>query len=953
MARGQSIFNFGDYHFASWARRGIGNEIPQNDNTLVRAKVPLSIQLNQEVLPQNIDLVGPADIANIARSAIVRTEPLDRDVHVEWNFLPYVEFYDEDFAWRYTPDAPDAKGNLRPWLALVVLKETEFSDLPSRRGALSAIRLQADALPPSADAHLWAHMHTGQHAGVTDLDKILVQIADNFPKDPDGFTCRLLSPRRLDKLTMYHAFLVPAFESGRLAGLGEDFSKIPARQAAWTDVNRPTSMDFPVYFRYSFATTDVSFEDLLSKMKTTSANTQVGTRDMDTSQPGYIKADGSAPVSPTTLVPQTIPPSVMGMEGALRTPNTKSTPYTVNGVFDGFQKDVSALLDKYDNNSSATTTPYGMATMNGDPVLTIPLYGHPYANPRATPFVPSPTPIQRDGKNWYTNINLDPRNRVAAGLGTQVVQQGQEALMQSAWIQLEHLQGARNNIVAVGTIMRRLTDRLVNENLVPAEDFVSMARNSLSRIKMQNTAALTTASTTVLQQMTFTSTPNALINSATRRLTSNNGKLANRLSSASTATSFTANTTVLKQINTTFTTSNLQILRFPFIKIGVPSAIFVPPTLTPTQEAFYAAYNNLMARIPPAPTSMPSVLNFNFIQARQLIYSAAAVSAMQFYKAQISLPKSQAAAISKPPAEVVGQPVFYESLYKRLLALDKEWLLPNLNLIENNTITLLETNAAFINAYMLGANQELAHEMLWREYPADLSTTFFRNFWDAADGNTPPQYFDIEPIEKWLNLPTPPRQSSGSSSKLVLTLRGDLLKKFPNTVIFMMRLTRNNQGELQFNQQGGAGGGGGTGSGSGGGNTPRFEFPNFKAELPPDLQFIGFNVTTSEVNNSNADKSEWFFVLMEPVGEARFGLDADYRPNSGTTGYSRNDLAWTHLKNPDLPNFITASNKPNMGAIQMPLAEKNLWGSDAAAMAALLFQQPFAVIIKASDLLNK
>ena len=69
------------------------------------------------------------------------------------------------------------------------------------------------------------------------------------------------------------------------------------------------------------------------------------------------------------------------------------------------------------------------------------------------------------------------------------------------------------------------------------------------------------------------------------------------------------------------------------------------------------------------------------------------------------------------------------------------------------------------------------------------------------------------------------------------------------------------------------------------------------------------------------------------------------------TAYSRNDLAWTHLKNPELPNFITATNKPNMGTITISNEDKKLWGKDAAAMAALLFQQPFAVIIKASDLL--
>ena len=34
---------------------------------------------------------------------VVRTEPLNWITDFEPNYLPFVEFYDEDFAWRYTP----------------------------------------------------------------------------------------------------------------------------------------------------------------------------------------------------------------------------------------------------------------------------------------------------------------------------------------------------------------------------------------------------------------------------------------------------------------------------------------------------------------------------------------------------------------------------------------------------------------------------------------------------------------------------------------------------------------------------------------------------------------------------------------------------------------------------------------------------------------------------------
>ena len=45
----------------------------------------------------------------------------------EPNYLAFIEFYDEDFLWRYTPArANDAR--LRPWLALLVLEEGATPD---------------------------------------------------------------------------------------------------------------------------------------------------------------------------------------------------------------------------------------------------------------------------------------------------------------------------------------------------------------------------------------------------------------------------------------------------------------------------------------------------------------------------------------------------------------------------------------------------------------------------------------------------------------------------------------------------------------------------------------------------------------------------------------------------------------------------------------------------------
>ena len=64
-----------------------------------------------------------------------------------------------------------------------------------------------------------------------------------------------------------------------------------------------------------------------------------------------------------------------------------------------------------------------------------------------------------------------------------------------------------------------------------------------------------------------------------------------------------------------------------------------------------------------------------------------------------------------------------------------------------NTVVPLETNSAFVEAYLVGLNTEMGRELVWRGFPADLAATYFDRFWDAsgAPGRPP----DIDPIAAW------------------------------------------------------------------------------------------------------------------------------------------------------------------------------------------------------------
>ena len=88
----------------------------------------------------------------------------------------------------------------------------------------------------------------------------------------------------------------------------------------------------------------------------------------------------------------------------------------------------------------------------------------------------------------------------------------------------------------------------------------------------------------------------------------------------------------------------------------------------------------------------------------------------------LTIPRRAAALVRIPPrireeiteefTEVMAYPVFDLPMLRPLADLSGEFLIPNVNLIENNSVTLLETNQKFVEAYLVGLNHELARELL-------------------------------------------------------------------------------------------------------------------------------------------------------------------------------------------------------------------------------------------------
>src|SRR5207253_3065474 len=116
-----------------------------------------------------------------------------------------------------------------------------------------------------------------------------------------------------------------------------------------------------------------------------------------------------------------------------------------------FQRALAALVDLADSYSvqpaaqANASSALPSATGNSDPVLVPPLYGRWHAQTLRLL-------TDRDGRplanadNWVHELNLDPRFRVPAGLGTRVVQDKQEDYMNAAWEQIGDVLEANRRI---------------------------------------------------------------------------------------------------------------------------------------------------------------------------------------------------------------------------------------------------------------------------------------------------------------------------------------------------------------------------------------------------------------------------------------------------------------------------------------------------------------------------
>ncbi|HSM06426.1 MAG TPA: hypothetical protein VK858_17520 [Longimicrobiales bacterium] len=287
---------------------------------------------------------------------------------------------------------------------------------------------------------------------------------------------------------------------------------------------------------------------------------------------------------------------------------------------------------------------------------------------------------------------------------------------------------------------------------------------------------------------------------------------------------------------------------------------------------------------------------------------------------------------------IMAAPEFRRPMYEALDAYDRDWLVPGLGLIEaTDFVTLLQTNAAFTEAFLVGLSDEMGRELLWREYPTDQRGTYFKYFWDDDQEEL------TDEIHRFSKAPLGHHIVGGSDGRVVFVVRGALVKRYPDAVMFALRdISPANAVEPVFGDP----------------SQDGFEAKVlFHANLSPDILLVGFDLTPQEV----ASQDWWFFIAEHPTAP-RFGLDTEGSP--GPSIVDRNDLDWA-----DLPRshgsvrggggFIDPGGSPASPVLTIneqtpdPPPPSVTWPpASSAVLARILLQSPIRAAYEGAGLLQ-
>ncbi len=876
-------------YFLSYMRQGITTLADHDSVPGKRMTIPVKLTLaasnnqgNAKLVEKKITIFGPGDLLGINRNVISRLAPPLNTTNFESSLSPFIQFSEPDFLWRFSSRKSADKKDWIPWLALIILKsengqeESEFVKVKTSSKTLPPqIQIKPNAIVPDLrELWRWAHIHKLDIEGSSPQ-----QIANSIKSAPEKVVCRLLSPRRLKPQTKYHAFLIPAFKIGAEAAMDITNGTEDRTVLTWETPADGAGEIVPYYYDWEFGTgTAGEFEQLVRKLKPRDLK-HMGVRTLDCSDPGYGMDESEG--------------LELQMEAALKSWDTEyqswgmDTPDGTNVLSTKKQKELLDLLNKRQE------------IINGETKLRVtpPVYGEWYAERQGEPLT-----LSAQSKNsWLEELNLDFRHRAAAGLGVQFIKENQETLMKAAWEQLSTIKKV-NQELNLGRFGREVSQQMYNRftKMDPTQVF-KMALPVQNKISIEPNKTLGS----VLKDSSVTNNLTQL--KAKKYFSKGN---VTKLKSSFTpidSTDLVGTGFKVKGLKNKLgkTGINPQVLSVLAAKITVWPKGMVDATISSLdpKKTIESRIVNRVGRfrnIEYEKTGTPP--NVSEDKLHPVVWHPEFHRPMYRFLRDLSqeyiLP-----GLDKVPQNTVGllrtNRRFIEAFMMGLnheMASELRWREFPTNMRGSYFRSFWDTSIYSVDDAEKEKFRSTAIgikllDEIHQKYGDD-----FKTFPKIEEAYAKGEPSDIEKeiadayetvIEKWLltreedkdidkladwiknkrlgDHPAKgnPTNAEEDTNRLVLLIRGELLLKFKNTLIY---LVKNIGGKPDLSE-----------------NASRL-FPLFEGELPPDIVFLGFKKVKAE---------DYYVIFEERMTELRFGLDKT--PEGDEPGTTENNFSWEHF----------------------------------------------------------
>jgi hypothetical protein len=797
----------------------LANQLPPNES--VSQAMPFAI-------------MGPGDVADLKPGAVVHTVPTPGTLDHEQDKCVHADLAAPDLPWRYSPVLATGRA-LLPWIVLVVGTPETVTLQPGQRVTLSGSAITEHDLARSAR---WAHVQE-------DADR------------PGVFTGRLVCDRPLQPLTSYVAVIVPGFTD-----LG---------QSAWTPAT--TSVTLPAYLSWQFSTGEAGdFAALAGRLTAGQAPSQLGQAPLS-----YPPVPGAA---------------TLQARGALAPIGSGD-----DGVPDEIAQDVQSL----------TTTPVDPRR----PVIGMPPYGAAWADdPGSTawgaPFQADPRARGDAGLGAWAGITEQDLIAEAAGAQAGALAIAAQrirhltlglAAARSLWTRrtpqddLRKMSlfgpGLRRMITATGTVRdavagpgRPLASALFSSSAARVLRFGPARTAQVPPPQRDSRAVLTSANTVPpLPDRAPGTLPHADALAADLNTRPLDPAIALGVKKSQVpGTDLDTlvqrfdrkgySPALVTRFNTEVTTAISRVRADSAVPYFALLDILDPAGgIKRSEDQLSKALDTLKADHQPGPGTAADLLQLgSTLVTRPASRPSSPIdtdTAATSIAATIDPTAEQPFIAARVLSTITGlddQPLAPPELspdldlpaWQFLRDNASDWLLPGADGLDQDAVVAVQTNPAFVDAFLVGLNTQALGELRFRNIPIVTAATPMRQFWSRVSADGTGYGDDILGVVGWpagseLGSTAHQPAAVAASADLVLVMRTPLFRRYPRTLVYLVPAVIT----------------GGDPDWAADPDTTQRLLPIFQGTISTDITFFGFDL------DPGLAAKHWV-VLEEPSHGVRF-----------------------------------------------------------------------------------